>query len=57
MRVDAGSCGNGVGCVAGTDVDGESDTEGDAEEEVVTPSAVVVLEEMPKSAVVVPEST
>ena len=59
MRVEAGSCGKGVGCVAGSIV--ESDTD----EEVVSASGGEVLgvpggselEEMPKSAVIVAEST
>jgi hypothetical protein len=54
MRVNVGSCGKGVGCVTG------SELEGDAVEEVViavdVPSSSV-LEAMPKSAVVVAEST
>ena len=44
MRVEAGSCGTGVGCVTASEV--ESDTDEDS-----------VLEGMPKSAVVVAEST
>lgn len=59
IHVDAGSCGKGVGCVAG------SDTEGDADEELVSASddevldvpGGSVLEAMPKSAVEVAEST
>ena len=59
MRVDAGSCGKGVGCVTG------SDAEIDADEEVVSTSVDEVLdvpggsvlEEMPNSAVEVAEST
>lgn len=59
MRVDAGSCGKGVGCLTG------SDAESDADEEAVSASVDEVLdvpggsapEVMPKSAVLVAEST
>lgn len=49
MRVEEGSCGKGFGCVA------ESDEEADVDEVLVPSSSV--LEEMPKSAVEVAEST
>jgi len=66
MRVDSGACGKGDVCA---EVDGKFDVDGDADEEVVSTSVVEVLagtlsvcdvwvvEGMPSTAVVVPETT
>ena len=58
MRVDAGSCGNGVGCVAGTDVESvvDEEVENTSIDEVLDVLGGSVLEEMPSNAVVVAES-
>jgi hypothetical protein len=63
-RVDVGSCGNGVGCIAG------SDNESEADEEVVVSTSVMevvivvvivdvsggwVLEVVPNAVIIVPE--
>lgn len=50
IRVDAGSCGKGVGCVAGSDVEGDVD-------EVLDVPGGWVLEVMPNNTVVVSGST
>jgi hypothetical protein len=59
MRVDAGSCGKGVGCVAGSDAEIDADDEvvSTSIDEVLDVPGGSVLEEIPKSAVVVAEST
>lgn len=59
MRVDAGSCGKGDGCVTGSDAEDDADREDDdtSVDEVLEAPACWVLVAMPKSAVVVAEST